>query len=51
MKLWDKGAVLVNGKLAESCPNCSVEEGKKKTIAYSILQKHNTNDDPSKLKV
>lgn len=50
MKLWDKGAYLVNGKLAESASN-SQADGSKKTMAYSILQKHNTSGDDSKLKI
>ncbi|MBQ7752400.1 MAG: hydratase [Treponema sp.] len=50
MKLWDKGAYLVNGKLSESAGN-SASEGAKKTLAYSILQKHNTSGDESKLKI
>ncbi len=40
MKLWDKGAYLVNGKLTDSA-SVSQAEGCKKTMAYSILQKHN----------
>lgn len=50
MKLWDKGAYLVNGKLSESAGN-SAAEGAKKTLAYSILQKHNTSGDAAKLKI
>lgn len=50
MKLWDKGAYLVNGKLAESASN-SQADGSRKTMAYSILQKHNTSGDDSKLKI
>ncbi len=49
MKLWDKGAYLVNGKLSETGSNSS--EGAKKTLAYSILQKHNTSGDDKKLKI
>lgn len=51
MKLWEKGAYLVNGKLAESASDVSLEEGKKRTIAYSILQKHNTSGEDAKLKI
>ncbi len=50
MKLWDKGAYLVNGKLVEAS-NENQSEASKKTIAYSILQKHNTSNDESKLKI
>ena len=50
MKLWDNGAWLVNGKL-ESAFSGSKDDGVKKTIAYSILQKHNTSGDDKKLKI
>ena len=49
MKLWEKGAYLVNGKLSETGANSA--DGAKKTMAYSILQKHNTSGDESKLKI
>ncbi|MBO7419936.1 MAG: hydratase [Spirochaetaceae bacterium] len=49
MKLWEKGAYLVNGKLSETGENSA--DGAKKTMAYSILQKHNTSGDESKLKI
>ncbi len=51
MKLWDKGAYLVNGKLTDSAGASNAEAGKKKTIAYSILQKHNTSGEDAKLKI
>ena len=51
MKLWDKGAYLVNGKLTDSSGASNAEAGKKKTIAYSILQKHNTSGEDAKLKI
>ena len=51
MKLWEKGAYLVNGKLSETATNTNQAEAAKKTIAYSILQKHNTSGDASKLKI
>ena len=50
MKLWEKGAYLVNGKLEPACQT-GEEEGRKKTMAYSILQKHNTSGDEKKLKI
>ncbi|MBP5401705.1 MAG: hydratase [Treponema sp.] len=50
MKLWEKGAYLVNGKLESACQT-GEEEGRKKTMAYSILQKHNTSGDEKKLKI
>ncbi|MCR4741790.1 MAG: hydratase [Treponema sp.] len=51
MKLWDKGAYLVNGKLVESAPGVNQAEAAKKTLAYSILQKHNTSSDDKNLKI
>ena len=51
MKLWEKGAYLSNGKLVESLAGANAADGAKKTIAYSILQKHNTSGDASKLKI
>ena len=51
MKLWEKGAFLSGGKLAESVPGKNSAECAKNTIAYSILQKHNTSGDASKLKI
>ena len=51
MKLWEKGAFLSGGKLVESVPGKNPAECAKNTIAYSILQKHNTSGDASKLKI
>ena len=51
MKLWDKGAYLVNGKLVESASGVNQAEAAKKTLAYSILQKHNTSGDDKNLKI
>ena len=49
MKLWETGAIYQNGKLeAAGAPSA---DGAKKTIAYSILQKHNTSGDDAKLKI
>ncbi len=49
MKLWETGAIYQNGKLeAAEAPSA---DGAKKTIAYSILQKHNTSGDDAKLKI
>ena len=50
MKLWQKGAYLVNGKLEENYA-AGIDAGRKNTMAYSILQKHNTSGDDSKLKI
>ena len=35
MKLWEKGAYLVNGKLVESAAGNNPADGTKKTLAYS----------------
>ncbi len=51
MKLWEKGAFLSGGKLVESVHGKNPAECAKNTIAYSILQKHNTSGDASKLKI
>lgn len=54
MKLWKTGAYLVNGKLSETASkenHKSKEDALKKTIAYSILHKHNTSGDDKKLKI
>ena len=49
MKLWETGAIYKNGKL--SAADAPSADGAKKTLAYSILQKHNTSGDESKLKI
>ena len=49
MKLWETGAVYKDGKLSPAASKDA--EGAKKTIAYSILQKHNTSGDAAKLKI
>lgn len=49
MKLWETGAIYENGKISPAAGASSA--GSKKTIAYSILQKHNTSGDESKLKI
>ena len=51
MKLWEKGAFLSGGKLVESVPGKNPADCAKNTIAYSILQKHNTSGDETKLKI
>ena len=50
MKLWDKGAYLVNGKLCDSY-DAGQDAGRTKTMAYSILQKHNVSGDDKKLQI
>jgi aconitate hydratase len=57
IKLYDSGVYLVNGKeiLAEDnnakLENITKEEAKRNTIAYSILEKHNTSGNMEKLKL
>lgn len=51
MKLWKNGAYLSGGKLVESVHGKTPAEQAKNTIAYSILQKHNTSGDAKKLKI
>ena len=52
IKLFETGAFLQKGKLvpANEC-GLSKEEGKKNTMAYDILQSHNTSGNPEKLKI
>ncbi len=49
MKLWDSGVFYKGGKFVAD--GADKVGGAKKTIAYSILQKHNTSGDESKLKI
>ncbi|WP_407436228.1 hydratase [Treponema sp.] len=52
MKLWQNGAIYTNGKLTPASQEAAANsDGIKKTIAYSILQKHNTSGDDKKLKI
>ncbi|MBO5560921.1 MAG: hydratase [Firmicutes bacterium] len=56
VKLYDTGAYLLNGKelvKENEAANITVskDEARKNTIAYGILQAHNTGDDPEKLKI
>ena len=51
MKLWENGAFLSDGKLVGSVPGKNPAECAKNTISYSILQRHNTSGDASKLKI
>lgn len=51
MKLWENGAFLSGGKLVESVPGKNQADCAKNTISYSILQRHNTSGDASKLKI
>ena len=51
MKLWENGAFLSGGKLVESVLGKNPADCAKNTISYSILQRHNTSGDASKLKI
>lgn len=51
MKLWENGAFLSGGKLVESVHGKNPADCAKNTISYSILQRHNTSGDASKLKI
>src|SRR5574344_2708202 len=51
MKLWNKGAYLVNGKLSDNAGNLNQNDCAKKTIAYKILEKHNTSENADNLKI
>ena len=55
VKLYDSGVYLLNGKTLvqekDAEPSFNKEEAKKGTIAYNILQAHNTSGDPENLKI
>lgn len=53
MKLWKNGAFFNGGKLAEraEAQGVSQEDGRKRTIAYSILQKHNKGTGGNQLNI
>ncbi|MEE1182714.1 MAG: aconitase family protein, partial [Treponema sp.] len=53
IKLWETGAFFENGKLVPQAEfkGIAKEEAAKNTMAYSILQKHNTSGDAKKLKI
>lgn len=60
VRLYDKGVYLINGKeiveeaaQAEALTGKAVcrEEARKGTIAYSIMEAHNTSGDMEKLKI
>ena len=51
MKLHDGGVYLLNGReLSETCP-VPEQEAKKGTIAYRILEAHNTSGDAENLRI
>ncbi len=57
VKLYDSGVYLLDGKTlvpeqeAGGAVKVSQEEAKKGTIAYGILQAHNQNSDPKRLRI
>ena len=50
MTLHDEGIFLVNGATSAQAP-VSPEEGRRQTMAWNILQAHNTSGDPDNLKI
>ena len=50
MTLHDEGIFLVNGAPSAQAP-VSPEEGRRQTMAWNILQAHNTSGDPDNLKI
>ena len=48
--LHDSGVFLVNGTPSPTAP-ISPSEGRRQTMAWSILQAHNTSGDPEHLKI
>lgn len=60
VKLYDNGVYLINGEIVENISEikdenlkikANKEDAKKGTIAYSILEKHNTSDNMDTLKL
>ncbi len=55
VKLYNEGVYLINGTKivteSEAGPEWKKEEAKKGTIAYSILEKHNTSGNMEQLKI
>ncbi|MBQ0165805.1 MAG: hydratase [Treponema sp.] len=53
VKLWNGGAFYSKGALtpAEQAASLSAEQGKKNTMAWSILHAHNTSGSDDKLKI
>lgn len=51
VKLYESGIYLLNGKEIVTESNVFKEEAKKGTIAYSILESHNKNEDMKNLKM
>lgn len=52
VNLYEKGVYYVDGKISEKpLNNETIKEAKKKTIAYSILKKHNVSNDMDNLRL
>ncbi|OON98682.1 MAG: hydratase [Epulopiscium sp. Nele67-Bin004] len=52
IKIYDTGVFLVDGtKIVDTPQNLSIEDGRKGTITYDILQSHNTSGDTEKLQI
>ena len=52
VNLYEKGVYYVDGKISEKpLNNETIEEAKKKTIAYSILKNHNVSNDMDNLRL
>lgn len=51
IKLNDKGVFLLNGKDIAKSASISADEARKNTIAYKILDSHNTSGNDEKLKL
>ena len=50
IQLTDHGVFLVDGEVRDSAP-VSAQEARQQTMAWNILQAHNTSGDPEHLKV
>ena len=50
MELIDSKVFLADGRL-ERASSLDVEEGRRNTMAYQILQSHNESKDPAHLKI
>ena len=50
IQLTDHGIFLVDGEVRDSAP-VSAQEARQQTMAWNILQAHNTSGDPEHLKV
>ena len=51
IKIHQQGMVYENGQLAECPVAAAARQGAEKTMAYRILQKHNTSKDMKNLQI